>query len=199
MTVYRDPTHRLEQVARWSSLVFAPEHVFIGDSLTKSGGLWGWRLSHNPLSAINLAQTGVTTADIAVQAAEAATYRPRRIVVMAGTNDAVREVDAAELHRTWRRLFSAAQNIPVIVFLPPRSTSAVWNNNLRNVEGVVRQAAAEANACLADLNDAIAPTGIIDPEYTTDGVHFTEKAYTVWASKLNEAVRTCVLPPKNSK
>jgi lysophospholipase L1-like esterase len=67
------------------------------------------------------------------------------------------------------------------------------------VVGVVRQAAAEANACLADLNDAIAPTGIIDPEYTTDGVHFTEKAYTVWASKLNEAVRTCVLPPKNSK
>jgi lysophospholipase L1-like esterase len=180
-------------------LAFAPEYVFIGDSLTKSGGIWGLRLGRNPLSAINLAQDGVTTADIAVQAVEAATYRPRWIVVMAGTNDAIREVDAAELHHTWRRLFSAVQNIPVIVFLPPRSTEAFLNNNLRNVEGVVRQAAAEANACLADLNDAIAPTGILDPEYTIDGVHFTEKAYAVWASKLNEAVRTCALPRKNSK
>jgi len=191
IAVYLNPTDRLEQIARWNSVLVSPEYAFIGDSLTKSGGLWGWRLDRNPLRAINLAQNGAKTADIAIQAEKAAAYRPHRIVVMAGTNDADRAVEAIELHNTWRRLFSAAGTTPVIVFLPPRSSDPLLNDRLRAIDSVVRRAAAEANACLADFNDAIAPTGILESQYTTDGVHFTEMAYAVWVARLPEIARSC--------
>src|SRR5262249_1761952 len=124
------PMDRLEQLARLSAWLVAPEYVFVGDSLTKGGGLWGWRLGRNPFAAINLAQNGATPAAIAVQARIAAAYRPRRIVVMAGTNDAVREVNAGELRETWRRLYAAAGTIPVIAFVPPRASQPALSNNL---------------------------------------------------------------------
>jgi lysophospholipase L1-like esterase len=191
IAIYLNPTERLEQVARWSAFVVPPDHVFIGDSLTKAGGLWGRRLGGSFRSALNLGQNGADTAGIAAQARRAAAYRPGRIVVMAGTNDATRTVDQAALRETWRRLFAATGSIPVIVFLPPRSARPFLNDNLRDIDGVVRAAAAEAGACLADLNGTIAPNGLLEPEYTSDGVHFTEKTYAVWVAAIAEAVRTC--------
>ena len=191
VAIYRNPTARLEQIARWTAVLVPPEYAFIGDSLTKGGGLWGWRLGRNPLAAINLAQNGADTAHIAEQARKAAQYRPRRIVVMAGTNDANGPTDPTELRNAWRRLFAATGSIPVMVFLPARSARPFLNNILRDIEPVVRQAAAEAGACLQDINSTIAPNGLLETQYTTDGVHFTDKTYDVWVARLAEAARGC--------
>jgi lysophospholipase L1-like esterase len=191
VAIYRNPTDRLEQIARASALVASPDYVFIGDSLTKSGGLWGRRLGGGFRMALNLAQNGANTSAVADQAKRAAGYRPRRIVVMAGTNDAPQPTDAAALREAWRRLFAAIGTTPAIVFLPPRSAHPVLNNNLRDIDPIVREAAAQAGACLRDLNGTLAPNGVLAPEYTTDGVHFTEKAYAVWVAGIAEAARTC--------
>jgi hypothetical protein len=74
-------------LAHWRAKIKAPGYVFIGDSITAGGGVWGWRLGYDPLSSINLAESGLVTRQIEDLAPAAARYKPRTIIVMAGTND----------------------------------------------------------------------------------------------------------------
>jgi lysophospholipase L1-like esterase len=110
---------KILDTTHWQAKVQAPSYVFIGDSITAGGGVWGWRLGCDSLSAINLGQSGLLTWQIADEAPVAAHYRPRTVVVMAGTNDAIHAVDHDELTKAWIRIFTAIGPIPVIVTLPP--------------------------------------------------------------------------------
>jgi lysophospholipase L1-like esterase len=175
-----NPTLRSEYfrlLAHWRAKVEPPSYVFIGDSITAGGGVWGWRLGYDPLSAINLGQNGLVTWQIANQALDAARYRPRMIVVMAGTNDAIHPVDRDELTKAWDRIFKTIGRIPIIVTLPPMTNSSELNVRIKEIDEIVRSAALSHSAKIIDLNGDIAPNGVIEPRYTVDGVHFTSAAY----------------------
>jgi lysophospholipase L1-like esterase len=53
----------------------------------------------------------------------------------------------------------------------------------------VRKIALAHSAKVIDLNGDIAPNGTIEPRYAIDGVHFTNAAYAIWASKIVTASR----------
>jgi len=180
-------------LAHWRSKLIRPSYVFIGDSMVASGGIWGWRLGYDPLSAINLGENRLRTHQIAIRATLAAKYRPDVIVVMAGTNDAIQtdhlgEFDEARLREAWQDIFSAAGSIRVIVTLAPFTDNPAFNRRIAEINYLVESYVANRHVTVIDLNPDIAPKGVIEPRYTVDGVHFTDAAYSIWARKLNAAL-----------
>jgi GDSL-like Lipase/Acylhydrolase family len=77
----------MQTVSHYVAKVVPPRLVFLGDSNTVGGGIWGWRVLGNPISAINLGVNGYTIRQVAFMVPRAVEYRPSVVVIMAGTND----------------------------------------------------------------------------------------------------------------
>ena len=175
-------------LSKWRARVIRPSFALIGDSMTTRGGVWGWRLSYDPLSAIDLSQSGLVTWQIVETAKTAIQYRPLKILVMAGTNDAEHPADVTQLASEWEKLFAITGPTPVIVTLPPKTTDGEINARLSQIEPIITKSARSHSATVIDLNDDIARDGTIQPRFTVDGEHLSEAAYAIWVAKLLAAV-----------
>ena len=176
-----NPTLRATYVgllAHWRAKVQPPRYVFIGDSITAGRGA--------SLDSINLGESGLLTFQIVDRAATAMKYHPDAIVVMAGTNDAMHDIDPGKLMSEWDRLFAVAGNTPVIVTLAPLTADAAFNEKIAAIDEIARTAALEHSARIVDLGPELAPSGTLEPRYTVDGVHLTPAAYAVWTAKIGD-------------
>ena len=175
-----NPTLRATYVgllAHWRAKAIPPRYVFIGDSITAGRGA--------ALDSINLGESGLLTFQIVDRAATAMKYHPDAIVVMAGTNDAMRG-DLDRLPAEWDRLFAVAGNTPVIVTLAPMTANAAFNEKILAIDEIARTAALEHSARIVDLSPELAPGGTLEPRYTVDGVHLSNAAYAVWTAKIGD-------------
>src|ERR1700730_3584619 len=55
------------------------------------------------------------------------------------------------------------------------------------MNGYLRSAAEAKGMRVIDLGPSLAPSGLLSPAYTTDGVHFSASAYVVWRSEIEKA------------
>lgn len=161
-----------QTLAHWLSKVVAPPTVFIGDSIT-SGGQW-----FDDIRNINLASNGLVTYQITGNLKRAKAYRPKRIVVMAGMNDAFRGYDPEKIRNLWQTI--CQEPAVVIVLIPPTKYADI---NLK-IDEINRIIAENSNGRQIINLDMAGENGLIRPEYVADGVHFTSKAYELWISKL---------------
>ncbi len=172
-------------VAHWrAKLAEPPRYVFLGDSITAGGMVWGWRLGYDPLAAINLGESGLLTWQIVDRAIISRVEHTCKYRHHNGTNDAIHAVNPDELNAEWDRFFSIIGDTPVIVTLPPMTANAEFNEHIREIDAIVRVAAQAHSAKIIDLNHDVAPSGTIQERYTVDGVHFTNAAYAIWAAKI---------------
>jgi hypothetical protein len=100
-----------QTLAHWASKITPPPTVFIGDSITADGGWF------DDIRNINLASAGLVTEQIAQRLEQARAYRPKRIVVMAGMNDAFSDFDADRMRRIWEGMCKEP-NIVVTLVTP---------------------------------------------------------------------------------
>ncbi len=163
-----------QTLARWLAKAVAPDTVFLGDSMTAGAhALTGWR-------DVNLGTNGLQTYQIAATLGRARRFAPRRIVVMAGTNDAIEgPIDRAELGALWRTLCAEPK---IVVTLVPPTIDATLNARVRIVNAVIaRQCASRPVVSLAPL---AGPDGRLQARYTGDGVHLSPAGYAVWDEAL---------------
>jgi len=120
--------------------------------------------------------------------ANATAYRPRYIVVTSGTNDAIFGYDIENIRSEWRAMLTT--NASVIVTLPPLTENAGYNVGLIAISEVIREVARENGVAVVDLNPVLAPNGVLLPQYSSDGVHLTSRAYEVWAALIRTAAET---------
>lgn len=186
-----NPTLRSDYVrllAHWRAKLVRPRFVLIGDSITAGGGAsWGWRLAGDPLAAINLGVGGYTTRQVVDLAEAAAKYRARYLVFTAGTNDATSPLDAGALSQSWQLLLQRGGDASLIVTLAPLTLQPQLNARIGEIDKLETQWFAARGAKLVDLNPLLAPEGLIKRRYTTDGVHFSDDAYRVWAREIVRA------------
>lgn len=188
----------MQTCSHWRAKVFGSNSVFIGDSLTAGGRNWGLRLGTGPFSGRNLGVSGCTVHQVAAQASEAIKYHPARVFVLAGTNDILegREIAASiRDYDTMLKLLVEAPNAPtVVVTLVPQTaikanSAAIKEFNKRLLELCQRQ-----GVKVVDLNQQIAPDGVLLPQFSVDGVHLTEAAYGIWS----QALRATLVPSGRS-
>lgn len=163
-----------QTLARWAAKVRHPQTVFLGDSVMAGG------MSFNHLLDINLGSNGLQTYQIAAAIEKANALSPDRIVVMAGTNDAIEgPIDRDEITALWRRMCADKR---LIVTLPPPTAVTIFNDRLDQIRGIiVRECRSRPVIAVHGFADS---RGRLPADATVDGVHPTRAFYLQWARQL---------------
>lgn len=164
-----------QTLAHWLAKVIPPPTVFIGDSIT-AGGQW-----FDDVRNINLAANGLLTDQIIKYLKTAQDYRPNRIVIMAGANDAARGFEADKIRALWGAI-CAEPKIVITLVSPSRNDEA--NQRIDQINRITIETCPSRSIISLDVADA---SGRLKPEFTVDGVHLGPKAYEQWVSRLKSA------------
>lgn len=161
-----------QTLAHWLTKVSPPPTVFIRDSIT-AGGQW-----FDDVRNINLASNGLITEQIAGLLKLAQAYRPKRIVIMAGTNDATRGFDADKLRGLWE---TTCKEPTIVITLAPPSTNVETNRRIDQINRIAMDSCPGKPVITLDIGDE---QGRLKPEFTVDGTHLGPKAYAQWVARL---------------
>lgn len=161
-----------QTLSHWLSKVVPPPTVFIGDSIM-TGGMW-----FDNLRNINLASNGLITQQIAGNLKLAQSYRPKRIVVMAGMNDAFRGFDPDNIRSLWQTI---CQEPAVVITLVPPTKYEDINLKIDQINRIIVESS--NGHPIIDL-DMAGENGLIRPEFVADGIHFSPAAYERWTTLL---------------
>jgi lysophospholipase L1-like esterase len=167
-----------------------PKIVFIGDSITRGGGVWAPKIGEWNLNVWNWGHGGFTTRQIHHYAKRASEYESIRYAfVMAGINDPDKSAVGAEKsfedYKNILETLSASGITPVIQL-------TLYREKDKNPEFVSRlnellkEYASTKNIPVIDLNAILAPENSLLPEYSRDGVHLTQAAYAIWSNEIRK-------------
>jgi hypothetical protein len=178
----------VQTVTNWKGKLNGISSAYVGDSITAGGRNWG-----SMLGAINLAGDGYTVWQIEGQLGKAETYTPKRIFILAGTNDILgrRPFDLKQFELDYSSLLDRASGLKadIYVTLIPFTARAEANKMIPSANQTILRLASSRGVPTVDLNPTIAPDGILLPEYTVDGVHFSDGAYKIWRTALEAAIQ----------
>lgn len=178
----------IQMATNWKGLLTALPAAYVGDSITAGGRNWG-----DVLGAINLAGDGYTVSQIECQLGKALKYSPRRIFILAGTNDILgpRPLDLKQFELDYSHLLDHALKLKAEVFvtLIPLTSREGPNRVIPSANQIIQSLTRERGIITINLNPIIAPHGTLLPQYTVDGVHFTNETYKIWRHALAKAVR----------
>ena len=169
-----------------------PEIVFIGDSITRGGNIWAYRIGEYKFNVWNYGHSSMTTRQIQHYAKKAASDSNTKFAfVMAGINDPVKTTSGAkesfEDYKVIIETLRKAGITPIIQFTLYRE-----NENkpffISRLNELLFDYANANNIRTINLNPIIAPKKSLLPEYSRDGVHLTEAAYDIWANEVKNVL-----------
>lgn len=192
----------LEHLVRSSLFdVFAAEParaslVFLGDSLTQYCE-WNELLGR---PALNRGIAGDTTADILSRVNAIAALHPDRVFLMAGTNDALQQVNLETFSKNYANIIHRIQqsNSEAIVYVEsippmlPNGSGVRWigqhaaaiNEVIRSMNERIRTFADGRSVVYVDLYTDLQRNGELNPDYTVDGCHLNSRGYQVWKERI---------------
>jgi len=166
---------------------FAPQAdlVVFGDSITE----WApWADIFRDISMVNRGLAGDTTAGMLRRIDTTLNVNPKLICFMAGINDLAQgySVDQAftnyvEIVDTWLK-----QGIKVVV----QSTLFVGeslqglNTQVEELNSLLKSYCHENGVQFIDVNEVLAPNGVLLDDFSCDDLHLNAKAYQQWSSLL---------------
>lgn len=161
-----------QTLAHWLAKVSPPPTVFIGDSIM-TGGMW-----FDDLRNINLAANSLRTDQIVKLLGLARSYRPQRIVIMAGMNDAIYGFDPDKIRGLWETICKEPN---IVITLVSPSKNDELNREIDQINRIIRETCAGRPIVSIDVADE---HGRLKPEFAIDSVHLGPKGYEQWISAL---------------
>lgn len=173
--------------------------AFVGDSLTEAGRWEEWFPDDD---VMNFGVAGDTTDDLIERLPQIIEARPNTVVLLIGTNDlawrrtvehVVRNIETILV--TLRHELPEAQ-ILVQSVMPRDRESA---DMVRKINTHLWQFAPSVRAQYLDLWPLLAlPDGEVNPEFSHDRLHLTDRGYQAWLSELKPALEALRgLPPSS--
>lgn len=162
-----------QTLAHWLSKIVPPPTVFIGDSIM-TGGEW-----FDDLRNINLASNGLRTEQIAGNLKLAQAYHPKRIVIMAGMNDAIYGFDPDKIRSIWETICKEQK---IVVTLVSPSKNDELNRKIDQINRIISENCRDRPILSLDLDDE---HGRLRPEFAIDDVHLNAKGYQQWIAALD--------------
>ncbi|MEQ1877657.1 MAG: GDSL-type esterase/lipase family protein [Bdellovibrionia bacterium] len=164
--------------------------VFLGDSLTEGGP---WNELFPKLKVANRGLSGDTVAGIGLRLEQVTVLKPRQIFLMVGINDLARSLPVEELVIRYlalvRKIKSEmpATKLTVLSIAPVNTNKFFLVKNAtiaKGNDGIQKIARAESVPYIDIGSKLKGADGELRLEFTYDGIHFTGRAYEVWANSL---------------
>lgn len=178
-----------EIITERSAEILPLEYIFVGDSITKGGDNWGFKLVRNPFISKNLAENNYTTNQIVSLVNQALKYSPNYVFIMAGTNDVISgDIEVQQTLHHYQALldkFARSKSVPIITLIPLQQ-DIKRNAQINQINSGIKLLAKARSIYVIDLNESIAPLGYLEPKFTIDGVHFSEAAYEIWLNEIEK-------------
>lgn len=181
----------LEMTSHYVSKLHGLNYAFIGDSITAGGRNWGLRLSGNPFAAMNFGVSGYTVHQVGLLVPTALATHPHWVFILAGTNDLLDgKPDRTRMLGDYQAMLTALKQAHAqpVVTLTPQTAAGDHVNEINAFNAALTQLCATQGVPVVDLNPIIAPDGKLLPQYTIDGVHFSEATYQIWTKKLKSVI-----------
>jgi len=172
-----------------------PQHgrvLMLGDSLTE-GGDWS---AIEPIvgPTVNQGVTGDTTAGILRRVDLAISTKAQTVAVMAGINDLYRGEPVERVFDRYQQLIeklrAPGRCIIVQSTLLTRRGEPL-NNSVRALNRDLAAICDGSRCRFLDLNAVLAPEGVLQPEFTVDGIHLAKRGYDLWRALLVPVLADC--------
>ena len=159
--------------------------IFLGDSLTAFHNWSDFGPHHNAGIA------GDTTDGLLYRLHYTLEKKPKTVVVMIGVNDLLQGQNIEVMKENYTKIFTQVKEIPEVVILSllpvyASAQTAMINENIIRLNHFLRSECSKRGFLFIDLHKLMCDTdGGMKEELTSDGVHLTPKAYTIWQQQLS--------------
>lgn len=123
--------------------------------------------------------------------------KPKIVFIEGGVNDIGHDIPQDSIIKNLETIVSTlqAQNIkPVItavtLLAENYKNANISNHKIRQLNEQLLKLAQHYNTCFIDLNPYVSGPDFLNPQYAlTDGVHFTDKTYSVWKCEVEKVLQ----------
>ena len=167
--------------------------LMLGDSLTE----WGnWKQLLGREDIVNKGISGNTSFDILNRLDSVLNTQADLAVLMFGINDLFWGHRVSEIFLNYQKIIEYIEKkinkiaVQSTIYLATdENESERINKKVTKLnEKLFNYTQKNKSMVFFDINNAMSPMGSLEPEYTTDGVHFNEKGYEVWGKKLKQEI-----------
>lgn len=162
------------------------EIVMLGDSITARGD---WKTLLKNEHIVNLGVDGNTTSDLLSRISPVLELEANIVYLMIGVNDLCKSIPLSDAFENYKKIIKKlkSNNIRVLAQAVFLTQMPAVNKKVKVFNEMIGKYCLEENIDFLNLNSAfINEKGLLKEELTTDGLHLGEKAYKVWAYKLNQ-------------
>lgn len=165
--------------------------VFIGDSITANGN---FQSLIQDKTVCNLGCYGDQIWDVTARINAVKAVKPETIYIMIGTNSlACRTLEQAEksysvMADTYAETFPESRIVflSVLPVTPKLEDGARTNTNISVFNDFVQATAKKHGTEYIDLFSLYVLDGGLNPQYTEDGLHITQDAYSIWVDAISK-------------
>lgn len=147
-------------------------------------------MTGTPFNSINLGADGLRAKQIRLQLIKAKRYSPKNLFILAGTNDILghrEDFNLTSFSEDYRELVTIALNASknVIVTLIPYTSKEIHIPDIIAANKAIVEICDENIISVIDLNEVIAPEGILLKDYSNDGLHLNKKGNQLWLERVD--------------
>ena len=201
---YRSFKHYNERVAEFESLppIQSSDIVMLGNSLTEFGGDWSERLGRG--NVINRGIIGDSSTGIYHRLCQILPGKPKAIFLLCGTNDVSHNLTPRQVFERCCRVIEAIRRdapqtkLFVQSLVPINESFGRWKllagktDHIPAINKLLKAYCQQRGITFVDLFPHFTEEGtnVLRKDYTTDGIHFSDEGYKVWATVLAPYVQT---------
>lgn len=189
---YRLPMWK-NHVRNFKKIKMAPNtaKIFIGDSITEGFDL---KRHLDDSTLVNMGIGGDFTSGVLRRLDVAADLKPAKVFVMIGINDILKDVDQARIENNYREIISYLKNnfteskiyiqsvLPTVSMGGSDEANAKYGQRIQQINQFLKDQCADVEFTFIDLYPEFEISAMkLNPEYTYDGLHLSDKGYTIWS------------------
>jgi lysophospholipase L1-like esterase len=178
----------IDRVALFAVAEGSADVVMLGDSIVANGD---WTHLSAGLPLANRALPRETIAGLLARLDDVLRLNPQTVYMMIGLNDFLANRTVEDVYRDYMAVLDVLQqeNIAVVVQATLLvGTSNPYFNELNDqideLNGRLAGAAVDRRLVFFDTNAVLAPAGVLNPNFTDDGVHPNYRGHACWAAAL---------------
>jgi lysophospholipase L1-like esterase len=174
------------------------EIIMLGDSITEGGN---WEELLKGYDAANYGIGGDTATGILYRLPDVYMAHPKKVFLMIGTNDIalyhLRTYDnntVETVFENYKEIIESLNERGIEVIVQSTLNVAAErterpNNEINALNQLLEAYCLEENIKYLNINSALSNNGILQRQYTSDGLHLNKKGYDTWKNKIN---RVCL-------